>query len=146
MVVFYIQVTLYHILKLFQNAPEIVVGKKPVVSEFYEEIVFQEPTALMQGLLTNVPQLTTPPVKHDADCKSLNSSFAFIKGPFDYNLLSIAVEQKKGQTMEAIINAKSKVKNELSELKDRLQLAKETIQKFRDEVQNLQLGNPPAQV
>lgn len=61
--------TLYHILKLFQNAPEIVVGKKPVVSEFYEEIVFQEPTALMQQILTSVPQLTTSPIKHDADCK-----------------------------------------------------------------------------
>lgn len=63
------QVTLYHILKLFQNSPEIVVGKKPVVSEFYEEIVFQEPTAMMQQLLTNIPQLTTPPIKNDADCK-----------------------------------------------------------------------------
>jgi YEATS domain-containing protein 4 len=46
------------------------VGKKPVVSEFYEEIVFQEPTAMMHQLLTNIPQLTTSPVKHDADCKA----------------------------------------------------------------------------
>jgi YEATS domain-containing protein 4 len=66
----YFQVTFYHILKLFQNSPEIVVGKKPVVSEFYEEIVFQEPTAMMHQLLTNIPQLTTSPVKHDADCKA----------------------------------------------------------------------------
>jgi len=44
------------------------------------------------------------------------------------------------------VNAKTKVKTELSELKDRLQLAKETIQKFRDEVQNLQLGNPPSDI
>ena len=67
---FFLQVTFYHILKLFQNSPEIVVGKKPVVSEFYEEIVFQEPTAMMQQLLTNIPQLTTSPVKHDSDCKA----------------------------------------------------------------------------
>ncbi len=52
------------------------------------------------------------------------------------------VEEKKVSTLDSIIKAKAKVKNELSELKDRLQLAKETIQKFRDEVQNLQLGNP----
>lgn len=67
---FYFQVTFYHILKLFQNSPEIVVGKKPVVSEFYEEIVFQEPTVMMHQLLTNIPQLSTSPVKHDADCKA----------------------------------------------------------------------------
>ena len=54
------------------------------------------------------------------------------------------VEEKKVSTLDSIIKAKAKVKNELSELKDRLQLAKETIQKFRDEVQNLQLGNPAA--
>jgi YEATS domain-containing protein 4 len=52
------------------------------------------------------------------------------------------VEEKKVSTLDSIVKAKAKVKNELSELKDRLQLAKETIQKFRDEVQNLQLGNP----
>ena len=52
------------------------------------------------------------------------------------------VEEKKVSTLDSIIKAKAKVKNELPELKDRLQLAKETIQKFRDEVQNLQLGNP----
>ncbi|EFX87329.1 hypothetical protein DAPPUDRAFT_187412 [Daphnia pulex] len=112
-------VTFYHILKLFQNSPEIVVGKKPVVSEFYEEIVFQEPTVMMHQLLTNIPHLSTSPVKHDAD-----------------------FEEKKVSTLDSIVKAKAKVKNELSELKDRLQLAKETIQKFRDEVQNLQLGNP----
>nr|CAG4650390.1 EOG090X0B3F [Sida crystallina] len=112
-------VTFYHILKLFQNSPDAIVGKKPVVSEFYEEIVFQEPTAMMQQLLQNVRLLTTSPVKHDTD-----------------------FEEKKGKTLDSILKAKSKVKNELSELKERLQLAKETIQKFRDEVQNLQLGHP----
>lgn len=52
-----------------------------------------------------------------------------------------AVEEKKVKTLDSILKAKVKVKNELTELKERLQLAKETIQKFRDEVQNLQLGN-----
>ena len=73
------KVTLYHILKLFQNAPDVVVGKKPVVSEFYEEIVFQEPTLMMQQLLTDIPQLTTPAVKHDIDCKLFLIDFSFIK-------------------------------------------------------------------
>ena len=60
---------MFHILKLFQNSPDAIVGKKPVVSEFYEEIVFQEPTAMMQQLLQNVRMLTTSPVKYDTDCK-----------------------------------------------------------------------------
>nr|CAG4645025.1 EOG090X0B3F [Leptodora kindtii] len=111
-------ITFYHILKLFQNSPDTVVGKKQVVSEFYEEIVFQEPTLMMQQLLENVMPPTHPQEKHDTD-----------------------FEDKKVKTLESILKAKSKVKNELAELKDRLQLAKETIQKFRDQVQNLQLGN-----
>lgn len=47
-----------------------MVGKKPVVSEFYEEIVFQEPTAMMHQLLQNIPELETTPIKHDADCET----------------------------------------------------------------------------
>jgi gas vesicle protein len=59
-------------------------------------------------------------------------------------LFIVTVEDKKVKTLDTILKAKSKVKNELSELKERLQLAKETIHKFRDEVQNLQLGHPPS--
>lgn len=85
---FHFQVTLYHILKLFQNSPEIVVGKKPVVSEFYEEIVFQEPTVMMHQLLTNIPQLSTSPVKHDADCKAHFQIYFIKKKLFIINFVS----------------------------------------------------------
>lgn len=74
-------------------------------------------------------------VRHSSDVfirKNLKNQLCFL----------VLVEEKKVSTLDSIIKAKSKVKNELSELKDRLQLAKETIQKFRDEVQNLQIGNP----
>lgn len=64
-----IKVTLYHILKLFQTGPDVMLGKKTLVSEFYEEVVFQDPTALMQTLLTTTHQLTMGPWKHDTDCK-----------------------------------------------------------------------------
>lgn len=68
-------VTLYHILKLFQSpivdgttsdGPD---GKKGLVSESYEEIVFQEPTQLMQHYLTNSQPITNEPWVHDTDCK-----------------------------------------------------------------------------
>ena len=67
--------TLYHILKLFQSP--IVDGeissaldnKKGLVSESYEEIVFQEPTQLMQHYLSSVQPITQGQYKHDTNCK-----------------------------------------------------------------------------
>jgi YEATS domain-containing protein 4 len=65
-------VTIYHILKLFQspNESEVVSSSdsKGLVSESYEEIVFQEPTQLMQQMLTNVQPMTSGEWFHDTDC------------------------------------------------------------------------------
>lgn len=63
------QVTLYHILKLFQSAADVNLGRKTLVSEFYEEMVFQDPTAFMQHMLTNTRQISGGPWTHDTDCK-----------------------------------------------------------------------------
>lgn len=67
-------VTLYHILKLFQSP--IVDGenstqdtKKGLVSESYEEIVFQEPTQYMQQCLNNSKPIVNGQYTHDTDCK-----------------------------------------------------------------------------
>lgn len=77
-------VTLYHILKLFQSP--IVDGgeavsaqntKKGLVSESYEEIVFQEPTQYMQQCLNNSKQLVNGPYTHDTDCKFMGSCLYF---------------------------------------------------------------------
>lgn len=65
----FLQVTIYHILKLFQSTTELQVGKKSLVSEFYDEIIFQDPTALMQHLLNSTKPLTTGIWRHDTDCK-----------------------------------------------------------------------------
>lgn len=82
-------VTIYHILKLFQSpisidanntegqqnsivsAPpaSIVDTKKFLVSEYYDEIVFQEPTQLMQQLLNNVQPISSGSWSHETDCK-----------------------------------------------------------------------------
>lgn len=70
-------ITLYHILKLFQspiiegelNLTTSIDSKKGLVSESYEEVVFQEPTQLMQHYLTNVQTITNGTYKHDTDCK-----------------------------------------------------------------------------
>ncbi|XP_003691941.1 YEATS domain-containing protein 4 isoform X1 [Apis florea] len=104
-------VTIYHILKLFQTTPEIQLGKKSLVSEFYEEIVFQDPTALMQHLLNSNRPITLGAWRHNTD-----------------------FEAKKESTMKAIIEARNKIRLEVIDLKEKLTLAKETIAKFKEEI------------
>ncbi|KPJ19087.1 YEATS domain-containing protein 4 [Papilio machaon] len=118
-------VTLYHILKLFQSpvnesAPPTV--GRALVSESYEEIVFQEPTLLMQHMLYSVKPITNGPWVHDTN-----------------------FEEKKEKTLERIIAAQAKVRNEISDLKEKLHLAKETISKFKEEIAKVQ-NNPPSNI
>lgn len=66
------QVTLYHILKLFHSGGSQDIGMeqgKGLVSESYDEIVFQDPTQLMHHLLTNTKQLTMSRWEHNTNCK-----------------------------------------------------------------------------
>lgn len=42
---------------------------KGLVSESYDEIVFQDPTQLMHHLLTNTKQLTMARWEHNTNCK-----------------------------------------------------------------------------
>ncbi|XP_022219275.1 YEATS domain-containing protein 4 [Drosophila obscura] len=116
-------VTCYHILKLFQSP--VVDGeltstttmdtKKGLVSESYEEIVFQEPTHVMQHYLMLSEQSSNGLLSHDTD--------------FD---------EKKTKTLDNIVNVKKKVKGEILTLKDKLKLARETISKFKAELAKVQ--------
>ncbi|KAJ6645674.1 YEATS domain-containing protein 4 [Pseudolycoriella hygida] len=114
-------VTLYHILKLFQSpivdgtSGDGGDGKKGLVSESYEEIVFQEPTQLMQHYLTNSQPLTNEPWVHDTD-----------------------FEDKIVKTLDNILDTKAKVKAEITQLKDKLKLARETIGRFKTELSKVQ--------
>ncbi|XP_076069606.1 YEATS domain-containing protein 4 Gas41 isoform X2 [Oratosquilla oratoria] len=114
-------VTLYHILKLFQSgpsgAPSLPPGdnKKPLVSEFYEELIFQDPSAMMHQLLTNTRQLTLGEYKHDTD-----------------------FEDKKEKTMINLLNGKEKISAEILDLREKLNLAKETIAHFKEEINKAQ--------
>jgi len=108
-------ITIYHILKLFQTSPDAqITAKKSLVSEFYDEIIFQDPTAYMQHLLNMTKPLTNGVWRHDTD--------------FD---------AKKEQSLKAIMDAKTKIRNEVVEYKEKLQLAKETIAKFKEEIAKL---------
>lgn len=81
----YKPVTFYHILKLFQpptdgsapntegpsTVPPIIDTKKRLVSEFYDEIVFYEPSQLMQQMLNTIQPVSSGSWAHDTDCKFL---------------------------------------------------------------------------
>ncbi|XP_071532658.1 YEATS domain-containing protein 4 isoform X2 [Panulirus ornatus] len=114
-------VTIYHILKLFQSPPGTTPAaipndfKKPLVSEFYEELIFQDPSAMMRQLLTNTRQLTLGEYKHDTD-----------------------FEDKKEKTLKNLLIAKEKITNEIQDLRDKIKLAKDTIAKFKDEINKSQ--------
>ena len=68
--IYLLQVTIYHQLKLFHTDSNVMLGKKHLVNEIYDELVFQEPSAMMHQCLTNTRPLTLAPYKHDIDCKS----------------------------------------------------------------------------
>ncbi|XP_013395654.1 YEATS domain-containing protein 4 isoform X2 [Lingula anatina] len=108
-------VTLYHLLKLFQSETDIMLGKKNLVSEYYDELIFQDPSAMMQQLLTSSRPLTLGPHKHETD-----------------------FEEKKEKTLNSVIAAKNKIRYEISELNERLKHSKESIQKFKDEIAKLE--------
>ncbi|XP_033334697.1 YEATS domain-containing protein 4 Gas41 isoform X2 [Megalopta genalis] len=107
-------VTIYHILKLFQTTPEIQLGKKSLVSEFYEEIVFQDPTAFMQHLLNSSKPITLGVWRHNTD-----------------------FEAKRESMIKAIMEARNKIRLEVIDLKEKLTLAKETIAKFKEEISKI---------
>ncbi|KAG5882716.1 hypothetical protein JTB14_020560 [Gonioctena quinquepunctata] len=65
-------VTMYHILKLFHSGSTQDIGieqNQGLVSESYDEIVFQDPTQLMHHLLINTKQLTLGRWEHNTNCK-----------------------------------------------------------------------------
>lgn len=104
-------VTLYHLLKLFQSETDIMLGKKSLVSEFYDELMFQDPTQVMQQMLTNVRPIMMGTYRHETD-----------------------FEEKREKTVNNILNAKNKIRYEIAELNERLKQSKEVIQKYKNEI------------
>ncbi|XP_042906273.1 YEATS domain-containing protein 4 [Parasteatoda tepidariorum] len=105
-------VTIYHFLKLFDREKDGNVKNTtvPVNSEFYDELVFCDPTVKMHRLLSH-PKLSTPEQQHNTD-----------------------YEGKKVQDLQKVLTAKKKVKQEIDELKTRLAEAKENILKLKSNV------------
>jgi len=107
-------VTVYHLLKLFQSETDIMLGKKQLVVELYDEMIFQDPSIMMQQLLNSTRPLTLGTYKHEVD--------------FD---------ERKEKTLNNILSAKNKIRYEISELNERLKQSKEAISKFKEEITKL---------
>lgn len=107
-------VTIYHLLKLFQTESDIMMGKKNLVSECYDELVFQDPSTMMQHLLVQQRPLTIGTYLHETD-----------------------FEEKKQRNIGAIEAAKTNVRLQMQQLNGQLKGIKEEIQKFKDEISKL---------
>ena len=108
-------ITLYHPLKLFQNETNIMLGKKTVVSEWYDEMIFQDPTAMMHSLLTATRQLTLGAYKHETD-----------------------FEEKRKFTADKLTSTKNQVQTEIREYKERLKSIRANIDNLREEIKKLE--------
>lgn len=105
-------VTIYHHLRLFNHGePPGTVKNKIVVSEHYDEIVFQDPSLMMTQIL-NAPAkpFTNAPFRHEVD--------------FDAKAQKTAVD---------ITAAKKKVRAEITVLKSRLRKALEVKGKLEEQ-------------
>lgn len=72
----------------------------------------------------------------------LLSELIFILSNSRIAFLLVSVEEKKERTLQNILNAKNKIRYEISDLKERVKLAKETIVKFKAEITKLQANTP----
>lgn len=108
-------VTVYHFLKLFDREKDgnVKMTTQPVNSEFYDELVFMDPSFKMYRLLSHPRMSTSILTAHKTD-----------------------YEEKKVKDLEKILAAKKKVKQEIAELKARLAEAKESIVKLKSQVGN----------
>lgn len=143
----YKPVTFYHILKLFQppsdsstptidvppttTNPPIIDTKKRLVSEFYDEIVFYEPSQLMQQMLNTIQPVSSGSWTHDTDCKQTNEQNCFADN-LKFSSIFIIVEDKKVKTLDHIQDTRIKVKAEIAQLKERLQQAREKIAEYKE--------------
>merc|ERR1712080_498511 len=99
----------------------VIQGRKSVISEVYDEVIFQDPTQYMYTLLTTTRKLTLSAYKHETN-----------------------VEERRDRSLAKIKNGRAKVQAEISDFKDKLEIAKETITKFKAEIAKVQRDGLPS--
>ena len=65
-----LQVSFYHHLKLFSTDAEVIIGKRPLLNECYDELIFQEPSDFfLQRLQCGKVPLTDEQRAREKECK-----------------------------------------------------------------------------
>uniref|UniRef100_A0A1I7VJY1 YEATS family protein n=1 Tax=Loa loa TaxID=7209 RepID=A0A1I7VJY1_LOALO len=108
-------VTAFHYLRLFQPQVTLPNGKTMVAAEYYDEIVFQEPTMPMYKVLSHLEGRKAEPRRFHTD-------FPFVRK----------------RTQEMINNARSEINKEIQDLMDSLKAAHDLIGKYSKEVDSLE--------
>ncbi|VDK51040.1 unnamed protein product [Anisakis simplex] len=108
-------ITAFHYLRLFQPQATLPNGKTIVAAEYYDEIVFQEPTVTMYKALVGSEG-------RKCDPKRFYTDFVHVRK----------------RTLEMITNARTEIGKEIDDLRESLKDAHKLIQKYRAEVENLE--------
>ncbi|VDM48141.1 unnamed protein product [Toxocara canis] len=116
-------ITAFHYLRLFQPQATLPNGKTIVAAEYYDEIVFQEPTVAMYKALVSSEG-------RKCDPKRFYTDFVHVRK----------------RTLEMITNARTEIGKEIDDLRESLKEAHKLIQKYRAEVESLESAatNPSA--
>ncbi|CAF3614644.1 unnamed protein product [Rotaria socialis] len=104
-------VVFYFHLKLFSTEPDIVVGRKPLVNEYYDELVFQEPSDLLARAINSTQLL---PISTEEN-RAIEQEYA----------------KRKIYTVTRIKRARERVRHEIQDLTERLRLTQQSIKHVR---------------
>lgn len=122
---------------MYSNGPDSELSEKPVLSEFYEEIIFQDPSTYMKYVLNDTLNKKPPIAEKNLHCKNLLLLFKIWK--FLLNMLYILIDEEiKTKTVAKLIKSRKRVQEHTVMYKERLKKLRETINKFKDEICALQ--------
>lgn len=127
--------TIFHLLKLFSTDQDVSQGKKNLVNEYYDEIIFYEPSQFFHQILTNPKALSlSNTIRHETDCK-----FRKIKERKFHKILNkinfFLVKDKETQTLEKLESARNRIRSEIKDMKDRLKLTQEKLQTLKEKAE-----------
>ncbi|KFD54014.1 hypothetical protein M514_05033 [Trichuris suis] len=97
-------VNIFHVIRLFNNDPDVIAGKKPLIAECYDELIFWQPSVSMYDALRKSDETARGPGTH-----------------------SIDYEQKQKEYLEKIKTARETVRAEIDAMKSSLVKVRDAI-------------------
>lgn len=124
-------------LKLFSTDQDVSTGKKSLINEYYDEIIFYEPSQFFHQILTNPRPLgSLNAIRHETDCKRF-VFLLFLIILINLIILNhiILVKEKETETLTKLESARNRIRNEIRDMKDRLKLTQEKLQSLKEKVE-----------